>query len=379
MSKTLMIITGESSGELYGALLAGAVKSLWPDARVVGAGGQRMRRAGVELFAGISGAFGITEAVSAYKELRGTFKKTTEMLKEARPDVVVLIDYPDFNFRVAAAAKRLGIPVLYYVSPQVWAWRKGRVKTIAGLADRIAVILPFEEAIYRDSGIACEFVGHPVMDEISSLNLTKENSKGLLGIEQSRPAIALLPGSRAIELRRLLPPMLEAVRALRGDSQEYEFVMPLAPNLDISGFGAYIERAEREGIKVLRENALPALAASEAAVIASGTAALQAAFLERPMVVIYKVSLGSYLVAKSVLRVKYINLVNIILDRPVVPELIQGKAKADNILGELRQLLSDGARRREMTASLGEVKAMFEGKRPSVRVAEIAGEIAGWK
>lgn len=373
-----MIVTGESSGELYGALLAGAVKSLWPDVRVIGVGGERMRRAGIELFAGISSAFGFTEAVSAYKALRVTFKKTAGMLKEVRPDVVVLIDYPDFNFRVAAAAKTLGIPVLYYVSPQVWAWRKGRVKTMAGLADRMAVVLPFEEAIYRDSGIPCEFVGHPVMDEINALNLTKETAKELLGLEKSRPAIALLPGSRAIELRRLLPPMLEAVRTLKKDSPQYGFLMPLAPNLDIGEFGGNIDAAEKAGVKVVRENALPALAASEAAVIASGTAALQAAFLERPMVVIYKASLGSYLIAKSVIKVKYINLVNIILDRPAVPELIQGRATADNILRELRPLLQDGARRKDMTDSLGKVKAMFEGKRPSVRVAEMAGEMAGW-
>lgn len=377
-SKTVMIVTGESSGELYGALLAGEIKGLWPDARVLGAGGERMARAGVELFAGIAGAFGITEALASYREVRDTFRKTVDMLGSSSPDLVVLIDYPDFNFRVARMAGKSGIPVLYYVSPQVWAWRKGRVKTMARIADRIAVVLPFEEELYRGEPIQCEFVGHPVMDEIRSLPSDRRALKEALGLDPERPALAFLPGSRTTELKRLLPVMLETVRRVRKEFPGHELVMPLAPNLDTGRYGPFIEEFVKEGVKVVREKALHALSASEAAVIASGTATLQAAFLERPMVVVYKVSPVTYFLARMILDVKYITLVNLMLNRPVVPELIQGRATPEGIMDELRPILTEEKRREGMLAGLREVKGLFSGKRPSRRVAEIVGEMAGW-
>jgi lipid-A-disaccharide synthase len=376
--KTVMIVTGESSGELYGALLAGEIKGLWPDARVLGAGGERMARAGVELFAGIAGAFGLTEALASYREVRDTFKKTVDTLGSASPDVVVLIDYPDFNFRVARMARKAGIPVLYYVSPQVWAWRKGRVKTMARIADRMAVVLPFEEDIYRAEPIQCEFVGHPVMDEIRSLPSDRRALKETLGLDPERPALAFLPGSRTSELRRLLPLMLETVRRVRKEFPRHELVMPLAPNLDAGRYGPFMEEFVKEGVRVVKEKALHALSASEAAVVASGTATLQAAFLERPMVVVYKVSPVTYFLARMILAVKYITLVNLLLGRPVVPELVQGRATPESIMDELRSVLTDDKRREGMLAGLREVKGLFSGRRPSRRVAEIVGEMAGW-
>lgn len=374
----MAIVTGESSGELYGALLAGEIKGMWPDARVLGAGGERMARAGVELFSGIAGAFGLTEALASYKEVRDTFRKTVEMLRSASPDVMVLIDYPDFNFRVARMAKKSGIPVLYYVSPQVWAWRRGRVKTMSRIADRIAVILPFEEEIYRGEPIQCEFVGHPVMDEIRTLPEDRRALKGMLGLDPERPALAFLPGSRMSELKRLLPVMLEAVRRVRKEFPGHELVMPLAPNLEKAGYMPLMDGFVKEGVRVVREKALHALSASEAAVIASGTATLQAAFLGRPMVVVYKVFPLTYLMARMILDVKYITLVNLLLDRQVVPELIQGRAAPEGIMEELRSILTDEKRREGMLSGLREVKGLFSGKRPSRRVAEIVGEMAGW-
>jgi lipid-A-disaccharide synthase len=151
-----MIVTGESSGELYGALLASEIRKKWPDVELLGVGGERMKKAGVKVFSGIAGAFGLTEALSAYREVRRTFKETVRMLKTASPELVVLIDYPDFNFRVGKEARAMGIRVLYYVSPQVWAWRGGRVRTMASFVDRMAVILPFEEQLYREAGVPCE-------------------------------------------------------------------------------------------------------------------------------------------------------------------------------------------------------------------------------
>ena len=187
---TIMIITGESSGELYGSLLAKALKSKWPDVHIIGVGGERMNEAGVELISRTSDAFGLIEAVSAYRRVKAAFDKTVDIMKKVIPDVLVLIDYPDFNLKVAKVAKSLGIKILYYVSPQVWAWRKGRIKKIVSLVDRMAVILPFEEEIYKNTGVPCEFVGHPILEEIESVLQSSVNSHQSLTDNPPIPPLA---------------------------------------------------------------------------------------------------------------------------------------------------------------------------------------------
>lgn len=378
MSKTALIVAGESSGELYGSLLAASLKGLWPDARVLGVGGEKMKRAGVEVVSGIAGAFGLTEAVSSYRSLRETFKKALDVLESERPDVAVLIDYPEFNLRLAKHARRLGIPVLYYVSPQVWAWRKGRVKAIARLVRRMAVILPFEEKIYRDAGLDCQFVGHPATDEMKGLPPDSAGARALLGLEPSRPLLALLPGSRNNELKRLLPLMLGVAGRFRREFPQYGFIMPLAPDVDEERFAGQIRDLREEGVEVRKENALLALLASDAAVIASGTATLQAALLGVPTVVVYRVFPLTYFIGRRVLDVKYITLANLLLDREALPELIQGRATPEETVRELKGVLLDRGRREEMLRDLRSVRALFADRSPSRRVALMAGETAGW-
>jgi lipid-A-disaccharide synthase len=373
-----MIITGESSGELYGSLLAGALKAIRGDARIYGVGGERMKEAGVEIFSGIAGAFGLFEAISSYKAVKDTFNKTLKMLDELRPAVLVLIDYPDFNFRVAKAAKSKGIKVLYYVSPQVWAWRRGRVGLMGKITDRIAVILPFEEAIYRKEGIHCEFVGHPILDEIGLMSGEKGEIKKKLGLDDKRPVVSLLPGSRDSELKRHLPVMLELVGRLKHEFPGYQLFMPLAPNIDFIKYKGYMRKFKEEGVLVKKVNALLPLSMSDMAVIASGTAALQAAFLRTPMVVIYRLFPLTYILGRLMLDVKFISLVNILMDKEVVPELIQGRANAETIMGCLRRLMSDDGLRGEMLSSFGALRDMFSGRSASVRVAEMVSEMAGW-
>lgn len=339
-----------------------------------------MKKAAVELFSGIASSFGITEALSTFRTVKETYGKTVDALRTERPDVVVLIDYPDFNFRVGREARRMGLKVLYYVSPQVWAWRPGRVKTIQEVANRIALILPFEEGIYRDAGMPCEFVGHPALDEIGLLPDDKRELKRRLGLDPLRPYVALLPGSRNHELKKLLPVLLSVVRRAHEEFPDHRFVLPLAPNLDVARFQDALDALRAEGVVILREGAVPALAASEVAVVASGTAALQSAFAGTPLVVIYKIFPLTYFIGRAfVLNVKYISLVNILLDRPVVKELLQGRANSDNIVEELRRMLFDGAYRERMLADFASARLLFEGKRPSMRVAEIVGEMAGWE
>lgn len=370
-----MIIAGESSGELYGALLTRAIRSLWPHVKVIGVGGERMKEAGALVFAEVSSAFGLFEAVSALRKVKRTFSKTIDMLGRIKPDVLILIDYPDFNLRVARVAKKLGIKILYYVSPQVWAWRKGRVKTIGKLVDKIAVILPFEEAIYREKGIPCEFVGHPIYEEIQSPLFSAREE---LGIKEGVPVLSVLPGSRPHELDHLLPVLIRFVRMFKKEYPNYHILLPFAPNLDIQRYKTGIGEFEAEGVQVLFGGSILALSASDMAVIASGTATLQAAFLECPMVVIYKVFPISYLLGRLIIKVKHISLVNLLLERAVVPELIQGRANAGNIMLEIKRLMSDKPYRDGMISALRTLKDIYSGKKPSLRVAQIVGEIAGW-
>ena len=372
-----MIVTGESSGELYGSLLAKALKAKRPDTHIIGIGGERMKAAGVEMVAGIASSFGISEAIRAYKAVKTTFKKAVDAIESFSPSVVVLIDYPDFNIRLAKVAKKKGIKVLYYVSPQVWAWRKGRVKTIAEVSDRIAVILPFEEEIYRGTGVQCEFVGHPVLEEIESMTEDWAGLRKNSGINTDSPVIALLPGSRPHELKSLLPVMIDVVRDFKAEFPDYNcrFIMPVAPNVDIEKYQTYISRLRDEGVAVEKENAVKALSMADMAVIASGTATLQAAFLETPMVVIYKLSPFSYFIGRLIVDVKYISLINLISGREVVRELLQSQADAKNIMRELKEIMLNKDYREQMITRFRTAKEMFKGRMPSKRVAEMACEM----
>ncbi|MFZ3136864.1 MAG: lipid-A-disaccharide synthase [Thermodesulfovibrionales bacterium] len=393
---TIMIVAGESSGELYGSLLAKALKSKWPDIHIMGVGGEKMSEAGVELISSISDAFGLTEAISAFGKIKAAFNKTVEALKQCRPAVLVLIDYPDFNLKVAKLARSLGIKILYYVSPQVWAWRKGRVKKIACLVDRMAVILPFEEEIYRNAGIPCEFIGHPVLEEIESVigssksfgvqgsALSEECRsffKSNIGLEPNRPLLSLLPGSRPSELKRHLPLIIEVIRRFKRDPEisekGYQLCMPLTLNTDETRYHSYLETLRQEGVVIKKGESVKVLAASDLAVVASGTATLQTAFLEVPMVVVYKLAQLTYQLGKRIIKVKHISLVNILSGREVVQELIQDRANPGEIVKELKKIITDTKYREDMIHYYRKVKGPFSGKNPSQRVAEIVIEMAG--
>jgi len=379
--KTVMIVAGESSGELYGSLLAHTLRAMWPEVRLVGMGGERMRDAGVELFSGISSSLGLTETLSSIKKLRESFTKASRILREIAPEIVVLIDYPDFNFRIAKIAKRHGVKVLYYVSPQVWAWRKGRVKTMGEIADRVAVILPFEEEIYKKAGIPCEFVGHPVMEEIDALEKTNAQEVEHLrpGSGIHTPTVSLLPGSRPHELKTLFPVFTDFVERFTHEFPGVRFLVPLAQNVEVDQFKESISALEGKGVVFMRGDALKALVSSDMAVIASGTATLQAALLGTPLVVVYRVSPLTYFIGKSVLDVTHISLVNIIAGKEVVPELIQHEATAKNIVAQSRKILYDDKYRESMISSFRQIRELFSGKQPSRRVAEMIGEMAGWE
>jgi lipid-A-disaccharide synthase len=379
MPETVMIVAGETSGELYGALLAESLKKRRPDLRIAGIGGERMQQAGVEIIANISSAFGLAEAVSSLKKIRETFRKAAEALRTRRPQVLVLIDYPDFNLKLAAEAKKSNIRILYYVSPQVWAWRKNRVKKIASLVDRMAVVLPFEEEIYRNVGLPCEFVGHPVYDEIQNLQFEKASLKAVLGIDMQKPLLSLLPGSRPHELKRLLPLMLGVVREFRTTHADYQFCLPLAPNTMMEEYDRELNLFREEGVRISKGDSLKVLAASDVAVIASGTATLQASLIGVPFVAVYKLFPLTYWIGRMIVKVKYISLVNILAGRQAVKELLQSDATVGNVAAELNEILRSRSRRDDLTAVYNGIKTIYAGRSASGRVADMVEEMAGWK
>jgi lipid-A-disaccharide synthase len=422
---TVMILAGESSGELYGSLLAKALKRKWPDIHIIGMGGSRMQEAGVELIAHLSDAFGLIEAVSSLRKINTALNNAREALKKFSPQVLIPIDYPDFNLKVAAMAKPLGVKILYYVSPQVWAWRKGRIKKIAGLVDRMMVILPFEEKLYKDAGVECEFVGHPVLEEIEEvleeavsykLNFfqtindppipplekggkggfekagrigmwslspeIKTYFKSALDLNPQRPLLSILPGSRPSELNRHFPLLVAMIRQCKRDPEiasagHYQFCIPLAPNTDAEKYRPYLEQLRREDVVIRKGESVRVLAASDMAVVASGTATLQTALLEVPMVVMYKLSPLTYQLGKRIVKVKYISLVNILSGKEIVRELLQESANPDEIIKELKKIMFDRQHKENMITIFRMIKEQFADKKPSERVAEIVMEMAG--
>lgn len=372
--KTVMIVAGESSGELYGSFLARALKKRWPDIRLIGIGGERMREEGVELVSGLSHSFGFIEVLSSLGRLRAAFNKAKKAINDLRPSVCVLIDYPDFNFRLGQYARKRGTKILYYVSPQVWAWRKGRIKRIKEIADRLAVILPFEEHIYKKAGINAEFVGHPVMEEIIERGISRTESRENLDV----PAIALLPGSRPNELKRHLPVLSDLVDLIKRQFKKVRIILPFAPNIDFSIFEKELSNLEEKGVEIIKGDAIGALSKADAAVIASGTATIQAALIGVPMVVIYRLSPISYLLGRIILKVKYISLVNILAGKGIVPELIQDRARPEEIMIELIKILNDRGYREDMVRNLNGLRVLFSNRNPSSRVTEMIAEMTGW-
>jgi lipid-A-disaccharide synthase len=372
-----MIIAGEASGDLYGSMLAGELRRRNPDVYLTGVGGGKMERAGVELLCGITGSFGLVETLSSLGKLAKTFFKITGVLRRREVDVLVLIDFPEFNMRIAARAKKLGVKVLYYVSPQVWAWRTGRIKKIARSSDCVAAILPFEKAIYERENVCCRFVGHPVMEDIERRRLDAGELRREFSLDPLAPVVALLPGSRRSELLQHLSPITGAVAILKETHPTIQYILPVAPTVDRETFRREFSRLEALGVRLVEEKAVEALTVANAAVVASGTAAFQSALLDVPTVVIYRLSPVTHRIAKMLIKVKYANLANLILDREVLKELLQDEANAENIAAEVRRLLEDKEHHDAVVRALDEVRAHFAGKTPTAGVADMIEEMNG--
>jgi lipid-A-disaccharide synthase len=353
MGKSILIISGEASGDLHGSFLIKALKRLEPGLNVRGMGGEKMRASGLE---GIDSTplsvVGIVEVFEKFPKIRRAFGQLKDLLGKERFDCVVLIDYPDFNLRFAKEAKKRQIPVVYYISPQVWAWRGKRVEEIARVVDRMIVVFPFEVPIYREAGLDVEYVGHPLAD-LAVCNMTEEEARESTGVSQESACVALLPGSRSEEVRRLLPPMARAAGLLkRRLGKALEVLLPAADTVEDSLIDELLSTSPLD-VRVVRGRLHETLRASDAAAVASGTATLETAFIGTPMVIVYRVSLVSYLIGRLLIRLDHIGLPNIVAGKMVVPELIQYEATPENIAEELFKILIDRKRREAMVEALG--------------------------
>ncbi|MBC8414345.1 MAG: lipid-A-disaccharide synthase [Nitrospira sp.] len=370
MSKKLMISAGETSGEIYGALMSRQIKKMWPDIKILGIGGSHMKEEGIELIAPITHVVGIFEVVRHLPKLWDTYQRAKAALKSEKPDLLVLIDYPDFNLVLAKAAHAAGIPILYYVSPQVWAWRKGRIHKIAARVSKMAVLFPFEVQYYERVGLPCEFVGHPITE---TLNITesKEELKLSLGLDPKKDLVALLPGSRPGEISRHIEIVKETAAKLHNKYPSLQIAVALAA-------GTSLDIVMPEYIKVIAGKTTKLVAAAKAAAVASGTATLETAILGTPMVVYYNIPPLTYHLGKLLVDVEFISLANLLSDKQVVQEYVQNEANADNIFQELDRILDNDMYRTEMITNLLLIKKSMKTEHPSARVAAIAGELADW-
>ena len=375
--RRVLLVAGEASGDLHGADVLTALRARLPDVEVFGLGGERLRAAGMHTVAdaGEVATVGVLEGVGRLRTLVRVYRALARQLRASRPDLCVLIDFPEFNLRLARVAKRAGVPVLYYIGPQVWAWRRGRVRQIARLVDRLAVVFPFEPGLYAHRLAAVEFVGHPLLDRTMATR-SREETLRLHGLDPARRTVLLLPGSRAKEIDYILPQLLDAVRDLAATGQ-YQFPLGLAHTLDRRDLEARVQGAGVP-VPVIDHDLYNLIAASDIALVTSGTATLECALLECPMVIVYRLSPVTFALGRLLVRgVSHVGMPNIVAGRAVVPELLQGEATGPRIAAEARAILEDPARQGTIRAGLRDVRAALGRGGAALRAAAIAAEMMG--
>jgi lipid-A-disaccharide synthase len=367
--ESILIVAGEASADLHASRVLEELSRLRP-VRAFGVGGPRLRAAGLEALypAEDISVMGIDEVLPKIPRILGILRGLERAARERRPKVALLVDLPDFNLRLAARLKRLGVKVVYYVSPMIWAWRKGRAKRIGQVVDRMLCILPFEERFYDGTGVAARYVGHPLAERPAPAS--PDAYRRDLGLELGRTTVALLPGSRKSELDRLFPGMLDAAEQVRRHHPDAQFVVPVAPTLSRDQLRPYLTAHATLDVKLVEGRADEVVGASDAALVKSGTSTLETALMLRPMVVVYRLSWLSYLVGRLLVKVAHIALVNLLAGRRVVPELLQREASPGRMAAEIERLLDDRAARDEQLRGLAEVRASLGGPGAARRVAE---------
>jgi lipid-A-disaccharide synthase len=373
-----MISCGEPSGDLYAGALAAEILKLAPDTMITGFGSERLRAAGASLvrnFAGVS-VTGLTEALRVIPRSWQNYRALVDAAEKDPPDVFVPIDFPDFNFFLARALHKRGVPIVYYISPQLWAWRRGRVKTMKRVADRVLVIFPFEVSFYEEAGVPVSFVGHPLL-ELTGSGVPRTEFLRDHGVDPARPVVAFLPGSRRNELRTILPDLVRTAREIARGAPASQFLIARAPHLDdrlLSPLGGWPAQVSRP---VVIEGATDSvLASADVAVLASGTVTVQAALHGCPMVVVYRVAPLTYRLGKPLLHVDTYAMANLVAGRRVVPELIQDGFTPRAAAAEALRVLTDPAHAARVKADLAEVRGKLGTPGASRRAAEAVLSIA---
>ncbi len=367
---SIMIVTGEASGDLHGANLAKALKALQPDIRLVGVGGQHMRAAGVELVQGLHrlDVVGVPGPLMIGKGLvnMATLKR---FFRRESLDGVVFVDNPSMNLRLARVAAKLGHRVIYYIAPQIWAWGRHRINLIRRVVRRMIVILPFEEPIFRQADVSCSFVGHPLLDQVAqcydAVSLRKQ-----LGLPAQGLILGVLPGSRHSEILALLPTMMEAARRIGESFPDLHCVIAQAPTVAQEWVNDVIDRRTLP-VTVVPNQPAEVMAAADLLLVASGTATLQAALVGTPMILAYRVSWLTYLLARMIMTVEHVGLVNLVAGRGIVPELLQSEMTAERLSEEALRLLKDRTRYDHMREALSHIRARLGSPGASLRAAEV--------
>ncbi|BDG06045.1 lipid-A-disaccharide synthase [Anaeromyxobacter oryzae] len=370
MPEEILIVAGEASADLHAARALDELRRMRPDLRAFGVGGPKLRAMGLEVLAPAEdiSVMGLVEVLPRIPRILGILRALARAAAERRPRAALLVDLPDFNLRLAARLKKLGIPVVYYVSPTIWAWRQGRARKIAKVVDRMLCILPFEERFYEGTGVSARFVGHPFAEKPPPS--APDAYRVELGLARARTTIALVPGSRRSELQRLLPPMLDAAERLKAAHPDAQFVVPVAPTLARAALEPYLAQHAGLEVTLVDGHTEEVVGASDAALVKSGTSTLETALMLRPMVVVYKLSWLSYLVGRLLVRIAHFALVNILAGRGLVPELLQGEANPERMAAEIERLLGDRTARESQLAGLREVRASLGEPGAARRVAE---------
>jgi lipid-A-disaccharide synthase len=371
----VMLSCGEASGDLYAGALVEALRARDPELDAFGLGGEKMHAAGGRLIGDCRGlaVTGIIEVIKVLPDSYAMMRRLVQAARNERPDVLVLIDYPDFNFRLMAAVRRLGVPIVYYVSPQLWAWRPGRIQTMKALVDRVLPIFPFEEAMYQAEGMDVRFVGHPLVD-LAIASETRESFALAHDLDTSRPIVALLPGSRPNELNRLVPVLAAAVPRIASEVVGTQFVVARAPNVADSFFGPF--HGMGAPVRVVEGQTDNVLAASDAVITASGTATVQTAIHGKPMVVVYRLSPVTYKLGKPLVRVSMYSMVNLVAGERIVEELIQDECTPESVARETIDLLTNASRVTDIKERLAIVRQRLGDSGASGRAADAVLEVA---
>ena len=368
----IFIITGDISGDMHGAFLAKSLLKKEPHLQIFGMGGERMKAAGIKVLFDLTqfSLMGFVEVARHIVLFRRVLYQLIAKIKIEQPDAIVFIDYPGFNLRLAEKIKPLSIPLIYYISPQIWAWGKNRIKKIASLFSRMIVILPFEKELYEKEGLSAFFVGHPLLDVVKTTGLMNQVPTISNGRASSATTISILPGSRSCEVRRLLPVMVKLAQLIKEKKPETQFIILAASSLMEKEIEKILKK-KKNSLRVTREKKYDLIKSSTFALTASGTATVEIAILERPMIIFYKVSPFAYLFLKKMVKLPYIGMVNIIAKKEIVPEFIQGRANAEKILPTALALLEQREKREKMSEQLRRVKKSLGNPGAADRAAEI--------